>query len=410
MSLDKNWVDKVDGQDDILAEDINIIAQQAISNFKKIGEFEKNTKDFIKVTTSPDASGNILHIEDLPKGSLVLKGEFTFGNETIVFENATQCHSLICGDNRFVLVYFEEGMPYAEDAILVTKAHYSTEDEVMTVSLPIKNIEDTSNRLMVLDDSYLGQVGEKTYPSAFAVTNYIAEKLSPINNQIKTTNETLTAVESIAKGANQALSFQSYEEMINVFNDNPAVTADLNVGQNIMIVTLNVPDLWVYFNGSSEENFNLYTYTTDEAFVEELKTNGYVHVGFLKLSALETQKVDLTDVEKTSNKVNNMEDYVLDTTKYVSAKGIFDFVTLYTKTQVEENGTIYDAIQDAIQNETQNKESTFNKVKSPDDTLLGEIDHYPSMAVMDYYINKAIEESVGTVNAELESILAGGVD
>ena len=59
-----------------------------------------------------------------------------------------------------------------------------------------------------------------------------------------------------------------------------------------MIVTLEVPDLWVSdILGVCEP----YTYTSDEDFVNELKTHGCVRVGYCVLSCLETQKVDLTD-------------------------------------------------------------------------------------------------------------------
>ena len=46
-----------------------------------------------------------------------------------------------------------------------------------------------------------------------------------------------------------------------------------------------------------KENIN-YTYSTDEDFTNSLKEQGYVQVGYYNLSALETQKVDLTDYAK----------------------------------------------------------------------------------------------------------------
>lgn len=103
-------------------------------------------------------------------------------------------------------------------------------------------------------------------------------------------SNTANTAKSIADGANQALSYNNYSAMITAFN---ALDDDVyKVGQNVMIVTLNVPDLWISEIASSSST---YTYTTDEAFTNALKTNGYVQVGYYKLSALETQKVDLTD-------------------------------------------------------------------------------------------------------------------
>jgi len=67
-----------------------------------------------------------------------------------------------------------------------------------------------------------------------------------------------------------------------------------------MIVTLEVPDLWI---SGIESTSSIYTYVDDETFVNLLATDGYVQVGYYKLSALETQKVNLDDyVTKTENK------------------------------------------------------------------------------------------------------------
>lgn len=135
----------------------------------------------------------------------------------------------------------------------------------------------------------------------------ISGKQDKIDNNLSTINKTVTGaineVNSIAKGANQALSYGNYQTMITAFNN---LANDVyNVGQNVMIITLEVPDLWI---SSIESTSQTYTYTTDEAFTTALATNGYVQVGYYKLSALETQKVDLTN-------------YVTNTDYATSAKG-----------------------------------------------------------------------------------------
>lgn len=114
------------------------------------------------------------------------------------------------------------------------------------------------------------------------------------DNSLETFSKTIVGaineVDSIAKGANQALSFASYAAMVTEFN---SLDDDVyNVGQNIYIQTLEVPDLWI---SSVESTSTTYTYVDDATFVSGLDTNGYVQVGYYKLSALETQKVDLTN-------------------------------------------------------------------------------------------------------------------
>lgn len=122
----------------------------------------------------------------------------------------------------------------------------------------------------------------------------ISGKQNVTDNTLTTTNKTvptaINEVNSIAKGANQALSYSNYQAMITAFN---SLDDDVyNVGQNVMIVTLEVPDLWI---SGIESTSSTYIYTTDSAIVSDLQITGYIQVGYYKLSMLETQKVDLTN-------------------------------------------------------------------------------------------------------------------
>ena len=134
----------------------------------------------------------------------------------------------------------------------------------------------------------------------------ISSKQDITDNSLETTNKTvpgaINEVNSIAKGANQAVGYSNYSTMITALN---ALDDDVyNVGQNIYIVTLEVPDLWV---SSVESTSSTYTYTTDAAFINALETNGYVQVGYYRLSMLETQKVDLTDYVKNTDYATNLK-------------------------------------------------------------------------------------------------------
>jgi len=132
---------------------------------------------------------------------------------------------------------------------------------------------------------YLAQIQEIINGVSEDITNNVLTNINPTINKIKETEET---EENMAKGANQSLSYKDYSTMITNFNAFEA--KQFNIGQNIMIKTLNVPDLWVY--EYTEEKAD-YAYTTDEDFVNALKEQGYVQVGWYKLAQLETQKVDL---------------------------------------------------------------------------------------------------------------------
>lgn len=100
----------------------------------------------------------------------------------------------------------------------------------------------------------------------------------------------LLEVEAVAKGRSQAISYDNYMYMINAFNALPI--NEYSVGQSVYIGTLNVPDLWI---SKVEDTSETYAYTSDDAIIQLLNTNGNIRVGYYVLSPLETEKVDLTD-------------------------------------------------------------------------------------------------------------------
>lgn len=145
---------------------------------------------------------------------------------------------------------------------------------------------------------YVGSEGP--YYTKSEADTLLNDKQNIEDNSLDTTRKTIVGaineVNSIAKGSNQALSFANYSAMVSEFNS--LAGNEYSVGQNVMVVTLEVPDLWI---SGIESTSSTYTYTTDEAFITALATNGYVQVGYYKLSALETQKVDLTDYVKNTD-------------------------------------------------------------------------------------------------------------
>lgn len=154
------------------------------------------------------------------------------------------------------------------------------------------------------------KTSDLTNDSDYITSQDILGKQNIEDNTLSTNNKTVPSaineVNSIAKGANQALSYSNYQSMINVFNN--MANNVYNVGQNVMIVTLQVPDLWI---SGIESTSQTYTYTSDSDFVNALATNGYVQVGYYKLSTLETQKVDLTNYVQFTDYANNIKPGVI---------------------------------------------------------------------------------------------------
>lgn len=118
----------------------------------------------------------------------------------------------------------------------------------------------------------------------------------------KTIVGAINEVNTIAKGASQAIGFTNYSSLINELNS--ASATKYKTGQSFYIQTLNVPDLWVLGVESSSSTYN---YTTDEAFITATSASGGQQVGYYTVAQLETQKVDLTNYVQTSRKIAGVD-------------------------------------------------------------------------------------------------------
>ena len=156
-----------------------------------------------------------------------------------------------------------------------------------------------------MNGTTIASSGEADLGTVITQHQDISGKQNITDNTLTTTNKTvptaINEVNSIAKGANQALSYSNYSSMVTSFN---ALDDDIyNIGQNVMIITLEVPDLWI---SGIESTSSTYTYVDDATIINALQTNGYIQVGYYKLSMLETQKVDLTNYVTTTSYATNL--------------------------------------------------------------------------------------------------------
>lgn len=117
-------------------------------------------------------------------------------------------------------------------------------------------------------------------------------KTSTSNNatNIKTAKDTADSALRLASGAQEALSYADYSAMITALEAKSS--GDLNVGQQILIIKSNVPDVWVSANNG---NGTVYTYTTDAAVETALKSSAGLVGSWYTLRPLETGKVDLSN-------------------------------------------------------------------------------------------------------------------
>ena len=124
--------------------------------------------------------------------------------------------------------------------------------------------------------------------------NNMDNKFDTLSSEFDTLSDDVDTIEAIALGRNQSLSYTSYSEMITALNSMDS--DEFNIGQNIYIGAVGVPDLWVY--GVEEANVE-YTYVDDDTFVESLNKDVTVQVGYFKLAQLETQKVDVGGINRS---------------------------------------------------------------------------------------------------------------
>lgn len=255
--------------------------------------------------------------------------------------------------------------------------------------------EDMPTKLSDLTDD-LGSNPIHTHSQYLTSHQDISMKQNITDNTLNTNNKTvptaINEVNSIAKGANQALSYSNYQSMISVFN---SLTNNAhNVGQNVMIVTLEVPDLWI---SGIESSSTQYTYTNDSAFTNELEANGYVKVGYYKLSALETQKVDLTNYVQFTNYASSSKAGVIKSANYlnVSGSGIPYVSDLQYETYLTKDNTIFIS-KGTLENVVagKNLETINNKVTSISSSSTDT--QYPSA--------KCVYDIVGDIASTLDTI------
>lgn len=193
------------------------------------------------------------------------------------------------------------------------------------------NYNDLTNKPTKLSEftDDLGSNPTHTHSQYLTTHQDISSKQDITDNTLNTNNKTVPSaineVNSIAKGANQALSYSNYQAMVTAFNS--LANNVHNVGQNVMIITLNVPDLWI---SSIESTSQSYTYTSDSDFTNALATNGYVQVGYYKLSALETQKVDLTNYVTNTDYVESGKAGIIRLSSGLGASNGYIYLTVYS--------------------------------------------------------------------------------
>ena len=179
-------------------------------------------------------------------------------------------------------------------ATLATQARYRRDPDE---KLRDAEIQEIRNLIRSLDLRIAGLEDIDTTLSSTstnAVENrVVTENFARVDNEFIATNEKITEVESIALGAEKAITYGDYRQMVETLNALPK--SFFKAGQGINIITMGVPDVWVAY---VQDTSIPYTYTSDQVIADTLKTVGTLQIGYFVLAQKETQKVDLTDYAK----------------------------------------------------------------------------------------------------------------
>lgn len=188
----------------------------------------------------------------------------------------------------------------------------ATDDEVFYIVDNNDNIiaQVDSDGLHVLDVK-IGKDGQSVAEMIKAeipdvdLSNYYTKSETYSKTEVE---DKIGTVEDIAKGANRAKVFNTYDDLIAHLNSIGYST--YTIGQNFYIRVLNVPDLWV----SSVTDGSSGTYSGNADDLLNDLASGSVTVNCYVLSVLETQKVNLTDyVTKTQQQtaLKNMSEEIV---------------------------------------------------------------------------------------------------
>lgn len=232
------------------------------------------------VTVEPSATGFV-------DGSAVTKQDGIKEGDFLLYDNRK--------------LYRVTMLQYSPDGVLFTVGgtylfefkEYATTDDVISylgsirVTLENVDIKVAKHETNIVELSRNATNAKDTADMAFE---------NAMINKVK-----IAEVETIAKGAQQAYVLNDYTALISVLK---LGSEEYNIGQNIYIRKLNVPDVWI---SQKSTTFNDYNYHGDDAFVEEMKTNAYVQVGYWYVSALETGKAYLENVPTTDEVATNIE-------------------------------------------------------------------------------------------------------
>ena len=195
-------------------------------------------------------------------------------------------------------------------------------------------------------DAKLDVTGTAAKATADAEGNTISTTYAT-KTELSTTTALASEAKSIAQGRARATACSNYNEVLALLK--LAEKTSYNTGDIFYVLALEVPDLWIC---GIEEETSDYEYISDQDIVNSIKSNGFIKVGYFKLSLLESDKIDLTNYVPNTRTINGK---ALSTDVTLSASDIDGLNTAYLTI----DGTAQKAVADS---EGNNISTTYAKL------------------------------------------------
>ena len=245
---------------------------------------------------------------------------------------------------------------------------------------------------------------EHAIQSLNAYTSTIENKAAQAKERADEAYDLAEDVKTIALGATSSEVYHSYATMCeDLLNNHNTADTSLAVGQHLLIVQLDVPDLWI---SQLLPQFYDFEYTDDTSFLTALKEQGFVRIGWYAVSALETQKVDLTDYYNKSQIVSLINNAIIN--KHV-------VINVFKSTKYALTAGTLRTIKDAIH--TQNKDviikSDDNMVFSIGSCSENTINIYQAfptgLFILSYLYASTVPDTQLIVPAQYQGLLTGNL-
>ena len=247
---------------------------------------------------------------DKVEGKQLSTNDFTNSDKSNVDNNTAARHS---HENKAILDATEQPYTTAEKQKLESIANGGQVNVIEKISVNGKEQTIEGKGVNIEVPTKVSELeNDRNYATQTEADGYAAAKVSghntnstahvDIRNEVAAVKSLAQEAKSIAESRAGAVSKDTLAIAISDIQAMPAT--ELHAGDIVWILQEGVPDLWIY---SVENSYVNYTYTTDEAFVSQLGTNGYVQVGYYRLAKSETEKVDLSGYVEKTRKINGKD-------------------------------------------------------------------------------------------------------